>query len=240
MSTPSVTRRIGHKGADLIAPGNTAASFEAALEHGVDMIEFDVLPEYPDGHGGLYLAHDYHDMRRRRDDGTLLSLDDGLAIFASEAFGGVELDVDLKLPGYEERAVDGLRAHGLLERTLVSTMETSSLARIRELEPTLRIGWSVPKVRGNPLEQPVMQYIARLVGVGYRRALPPMAARAIRSGRCDAIMAHFMLATPRLAKAVANAGGELYVWTVDDAERIRGLVGLGVAGVITNDPRLFD
>ena len=38
-------RRVGHKGADLIAPGNTPASFDAALAAGVDMIEFDVLPE---------------------------------------------------------------------------------------------------------------------------------------------------------------------------------------------------
>ena len=33
--------RIGHKGADLIVPGNTPASFDAALEHSVDMIELD-------------------------------------------------------------------------------------------------------------------------------------------------------------------------------------------------------
>ena len=38
-------RRIGHKGADHIAPGNTPASFDAALAHGVHMIEFDVLPD---------------------------------------------------------------------------------------------------------------------------------------------------------------------------------------------------
>ena len=43
---PDVTlRRVGHKGADHIAPGNTLASFDAALAAGVDMIEFDVLPE---------------------------------------------------------------------------------------------------------------------------------------------------------------------------------------------------
>ena len=35
--------RIGHKGADAIAPGNTLESFEAAVEAGVDMIELDVL-----------------------------------------------------------------------------------------------------------------------------------------------------------------------------------------------------
>jgi glycerophosphoryl diester phosphodiesterase len=29
---------VGHKGADHVAPGNTIESFEAALEHGVDII----------------------------------------------------------------------------------------------------------------------------------------------------------------------------------------------------------
>ena len=34
---------IGHKGADALAPGNTLESFAAAVEAGVDAIEFDVL-----------------------------------------------------------------------------------------------------------------------------------------------------------------------------------------------------
>jgi glycerophosphoryl diester phosphodiesterase len=38
---------------------------------------------------------------------------------------------------------------------------------------------------------------------------------------------------------VHEAGGEIYVWTVDDAAQIARLEGLGVDGVITNDPRLF-
>ena len=56
-------KRVGHKGADLVAPGNTVASFEAALEHGVDMIEFDVL-RLRDGR--LVLAHDYEDAGQAR------------------------------------------------------------------------------------------------------------------------------------------------------------------------------
>ena len=59
-------RRIGHKGADLIEPGNTRASFDAALAHGVDMIELDVLPERSaDAVGRLILAHDYEDAGER-------------------------------------------------------------------------------------------------------------------------------------------------------------------------------
>ena len=65
MTSPNRSKRIGHKGADHIAPGNTFASFDAALAQGVDMIEFDVLPERLDGSGELLLAHDYVDASRR-------------------------------------------------------------------------------------------------------------------------------------------------------------------------------
>jgi glycerophosphoryl diester phosphodiesterase len=73
----------------------------------------------------------------------------------------------------------------------------------------------------------------------FRQVLPARAAAAVRSGRCDAVMAHWRLITPRLVRRVRAAGGELYVWTVDDAARLRSLEALGVTGVITNDPRLF-
>jgi glycerophosphoryl diester phosphodiesterase len=72
-----------------------------------------------------------------------------------------------------------------------------------------------------------------------RAVLPVHAARAIRAGEVDALMAHWRLATPRLARSIREAGGELYVWTVDELPRIRALEGIGVTGVITNDPRLF-
>jgi len=42
-----------------------------------------------------------------------------------------------------------------------------------------------------------------------------------------------------MASSLRAAGGELYVWTVDDRRRIAGLERMGVSGVISNDPRLF-
>jgi glycerophosphoryl diester phosphodiesterase len=45
--------------------------------------------------------------------------------------------------------------------------------------------------------------------------------------------------TPALVRSVLGAGGELYVWTVDELPRLRALDALGVSGLITNDPRLF-
>ena len=78
------------------------------------------------------------------------------------------------------------------------------------------------------------------VAMAMRRRLPARAARAIAAGRCEAVMAHFLLASPRLMRAVHGAGGQVYVWTVDDVPRIQWLEAIGADGVITNDPRLFD
>ena len=136
-------RRVGHKGAAHIEPGNTLASFHAALRHGVDMIELDVLSERADGSGRLLVAHDYQDMRSR----TPLSFERALEHLAGDDFAGLEFDVDIKLPGYEIRVLQLLRTNGLVPRTLLSGMFKDSLARIRAAEPALRLGWSVPRVR---------------------------------------------------------------------------------------------
>ena len=225
--------RVGHKGADHVAPGNTVESFEAALEHGVDMIEFDVLRTRD---GRLVLAHDYADSERRE----CLTLEEGLEHFAGEAYAGVELDVDLKLPGYEADVVDGLARHGLTERSLVSTMYVESLDRLGELQPGMRRGWSVPRVRRNYLEAPLHVRLPAYGMAAYMRArMPQVASARIRSGGCEAIMAHRILVGRRLVRAVQSAGGQLYVWTVDEAPAIRAMEALGVDGVITNDPRLF-
>jgi glycerophosphoryl diester phosphodiesterase len=228
-------KRVGHKGADLIAPGNTLESFDAALAAGVDMVEFDVLPEHRDGSGRLVLAHDYSAFADR----VPLTLEQGLAHFAADAYAGVELDLDLKLPGYEERVVAALRAHGLAERTLISTMEYDSLRLIRSIAPEIRLGWSVPKLRRNPLQHAATKHLAMTIALGVRRILPIKASRRMRAGEIDALMCHFALVSPALVRAIERAGGELYVWTVDEAPRIEALRALGVSGVITNDPRLF-
>ncbi len=226
-------RRVGHKGADLIEPGNTRPSFDAALAHGVDMIELDVLPERPSGR--LLLAHDYEDAGKR----SPLTLDEGLAHLASEPFSGIELIVDLKLPGYERQVLEGLDRHGLTGRSLVSSMYRQSLERIRTAGSVVRVGWSVPRARRDYTSSLLLAGPALVALRVMRLTMPARAATAISSGACDAILAHWRLVTPRLVRAVTRAGGELYVWTVDEAPRIRALGELGVTGVITNDPRLF-
>jgi glycerophosphoryl diester phosphodiesterase len=229
-------RRVGHKGAAHLAPGNTLASFEAAVRAGVDMIEFDVLSERPDGSGRLLLAHDYEALAAAD---PPLTLREGLEHLASAPYTGIELDVDVKLPGYGEQVVRALREAGLVERSLVSSTYPEDLDAMRALEPDLRVGWSVPRARRDYTENPLTALPALAMLSGLRAWLPRRARAALRARRFDAIMAHWRVVSPGLVRAVGDGGGELYAWTVDDAAQMERLTAMGVHGIITNDPRLF-
>jgi glycerophosphoryl diester phosphodiesterase len=151
----------------------------------------------------------------------------------------VELNVDVKGTGYERAVLDTLRSLDLVSRTLVSTMEASSLRVLRAEAPELRLGLSVPKARRDYLSNPMTRPAAYVMLAYLRRVLPRQAAGALRRGLADAIMAHWGVVTPALVRAVRGAGGELYVWTVDDTQRLLSLNALGVSAVITNDRELF-
>jgi glycerophosphoryl diester phosphodiesterase len=240
---PDGLRLVGHKGADLIAPGNTLESFAAAVGAGVDTIELDVLWTR-DGHPRiaaadrtpLVIAHDWHDAERREP----LTLAQALDAFLEPPLDKVEVDLDIKLPGREEEIVAAVRESGLLERAMVSTMELSTLARIGELEPRLRRGWTYPKVRKDWASKrwakaPMLGALAWM-----RQRLPGLAARELPKIGVEAMWVYHPLVSPRLARITKLAQVELIAWTVDDLPRMQKLIRAGVNGICSNDPRLFE
>jgi glycerophosphoryl diester phosphodiesterase len=235
-------RLVGHKGADGIRPGNTLESFAAAVEAGVSTIEFDVLWT-PDGdprlpaaeRTPLVVAHDWHDAARR----SPLTLSEALEALAGPPFEEVELDLDLKLPGRENEVVELLREHGLTERAMTSTMEVSSIHRLRALAPELRRGWTFPKITRDWRKRPLGRAFAAVAIAGLRRRAPAIAARGIDRLRPYAMWVFHPVITPRLAAVTWSAGVELIAWTVDDLAEMRRLIEIGVDGICTNDPRLF-
>jgi len=240
---PDGLRLVGHKGADLIAPGNTLESFAAAVEAGVDTIELDVLWTR-DGHPRLatsertplVVAHDWHDAARRKP----LTLAEALDAFLEPPLDRVEIDLDVKLPGREEEIVAAVRERDLLERAMISTMELSTLARIGELEPGLRRGWTYPKVTKDWASKrwakaPMLGALAWM-----RQRLPGLAARELPKLGVEAMWVYHPLVSPRLARITKLARVELIAWTVDDQRRMERLVAAGVTGICSNDPRLFE
>jgi glycerophosphoryl diester phosphodiesterase len=233
-------RLVGHKGADAIVPGNTLESFRAAVEAGVDTIELDVI-WLRDAHlpleqrHPLVVAHDWHDAERR----TPLALTEVLDAFREPPLDRVEVDLDLKLPGREEEVVDGLRERGLIERSMVSTMELYSLGRVRELEPALRRGWTYPKVTRDWASKRWARAPMLAAMTVMRRRLPGLAAEMLPKLGVGAMWVYHPLVSARLGRITKLAGVELIAWTVDDPAKMRRLAGLGVDGICSNDPRLF-
>jgi glycerophosphoryl diester phosphodiesterase len=127
--------RIGHGGASALVAANTLASFDAAVDVGVDMVEFDVR-----GHRGeLVLAHTIVDPYRR----ACVRLSDALAHLSSRRFRDVGINLDVKHTGCEAALLDALRRAGLLNRALFSSQITGVLERLRDLEPRVFTGISM-------------------------------------------------------------------------------------------------
>ena len=243
--------RIGHKGADALAPGNTLASFTAAVEAGVDAIEFDVLRPRGDfdlaedwrgarggpgrASGPLLVAHDWADAARREP----LTLAEALDALAAPPLDRIRFDLDLKVAGREDEIVAALRERGLLERAMVSTMETSSLAWLRDSAADLDRGWTLPKVSRDWAASPWLRPIYHAGAATLRARLPRIVGSGAPKLGAWAVWIYHPLITARLLGAAHAAGIQVIAWTVDDPERIAALTRLGVDGICTNDPRLL-
>src|SRR5918995_1120714 len=179
MSTRLV-KRVGHGGAGAVVRGNTLASFDAAVDIGVDMIEFDVRASQ----GDLVLAHGPLDALLR----DCPTLDEALDHLRQPRFSDVELNVDVKSAGVEDAILDSRRGHGLENRALVSSRVVSVLDRIKELDSRIQCGISV----GGRLARHSQHW------QDWRRPV----LDGLAGGRWDALMANHKLVGQALVDAV--------------------------------------
>jgi glycerophosphoryl diester phosphodiesterase len=222
--------RVGHRGASALAPENTLAALELAVELGCDTLEFDVLRR---SDGAVVLAHE---VRRATPDAP--TLDEALA-FCADRLPGIGLQIDLKRRGVEGAVVEALHRHGVLERAWVSGFDAGALRRVAELEPELPRSYTLPRDRfgiskRGPLAPFVRGALASL-GASLPRRLPALLARA----RAGAATLHHSIASPAAIARAHELVAAVYVWTVDDPALAQRLVLAGADGIITNDPRIF-
>lgn len=244
--------RVGHKGADKIVPGNSIESFRAAVEIGVDVIEFDVLrpPEdFADGsdwrraqagpaHGAapILVAHDWGAAGRANDP---LTLDLALDAFTEPPLDEVKIDLDIKIRGREDEIVDAVRSRGLTERTMTSGTEIPTIQILGELAPELSRGWTMPRVTRDWTKTRIGKPLVMAAMATLRARLPRRVRNEAPLLGVETIWVHHALASGALAAAAHDAGCNLVAWTVDEAARMRELVAMGVDGICSNDPRLF-
>ncbi|MBN1967687.1 MAG: glycerophosphodiester phosphodiesterase [Anaerolineae bacterium] len=235
-SGPDDVLVIGHRGAAGLAPENTLAAIQVALDLGVDAVEFDIRRA---ADGELVVIHDAAISRTTDGEGEVSDLttaelqqfDAGSwfdAAFAGERIPTLREVFDLTAesdcllfieikdpadyPGIEADLVDLIDAYDLAERVRVLSFDHASLQRVRDLAPDL------------PLAGLWATSVPRIDRTGFEIV--------------DAHAALFVT-TPGLIERVHDRGQLAMAWTVDDEAVMRYLISMAIDGITTNRPDLL-
>jgi len=212
---------IGHRGAAAVAPENTLAALQAAVDAGADLVEFDIGPD-------LRLAHSTREVPEEQ-----VSLDTALE-FLREHRLGVHLDV--KLPGYESAVVDAIRRHGMEQRGLVSTAFAVTSRRLSRLAPALPRAIGYPRDRYGVSSLRWPQALTRTGAAALRQAMPVRIPLLLRIARADVLSLHQTLCSRAAVRAAHALGAPVLGWTANDPATVRRLADAGVDAIVSDDP----
>jgi glycerophosphoryl diester phosphodiesterase len=223
---------IAHRGAAAVAPENTLAAFESAIEAGADWVELDVL-ETADGE--VVVVHDRDLMRvagvnleiadatyaelREIDVGSWFGPEFGdqrvplLAEALETCRDRIGVVIELKYFGrderLEERVVEIVEALGMESQIVVMSLNHDAIRLMRSLRPGWRLGLITAVAIGN-----------------------------LTTVDADFLAINGGLATPLFLRSAHAAGKDAYVWPIYDAVEKARMTGRGADGLITNDPAL--
>ncbi|MFH1681289.1 MAG: glycerophosphodiester phosphodiesterase [Candidatus Eisenbacteria bacterium] len=243
--------RIGHRGAPSHFWENTIASIQKAIEMGVDVVEFDIRKTldnqfvlWHSSRMGRFFDLQSRIARKRWHDLTHHRVGHGERIAllqdAIDAVKGTALmNIDLKSRGGEEHLVDLLVRNGVQGDVLISSHHARSLRKIKELDPRIHTGISLPKdffhLSSFGWIVPLRWTILFLM----RRTIRFHVLRQIEKARADVVMLYYKLLTPGLVRFLQERGVPVYAYTVDDVGAIRKLMAMGVHGIASNHPEIL-
>jgi glycerophosphoryl diester phosphodiesterase len=212
---------IAHRGAWDLAPQNSIAAFERAVELGADGVELDVRRS---GDGRLVIVHDprigIHPVARLTAEQLRARLDPGQApdfeeVLAALAPHPTLIDVELKEDGYVAEAMAVLARHLTPDRYVVTSF----------LDPVLhQVSSEVPEARTGLL-------------LAARRPARTL-ERRIQQAEADFLVLHTTLARTGLLDFSARRELPAWVWTVNEPRLMRMLLSdPRVEAVITDRTR---
>lgn len=212
----------GHRGAPAYAPENTLKSFQKAFECGATAIEFDVRVT---ADGVPVILHDesleriagiekfvaeisFEELRKVKVGGEKIpTLEEVLAFAKSK----LAVDIEVKVPGVEEKVVDLVKKYDLIEKTLITSFIPGVLSRIKEIGPELRVG-----ILSSEWDDEYLDIASNL--------------------NAYALLPNYNFVDEKVVRKIKEKGYRLIVWTVNSVEDIRKMLSLGVDGIITDDP----
>lgn len=233
---------LAHRGARKQAPENTVPAFQLAERLGADGVEMDVMLCAT---GELVVTHDDDLSIHSNATGSVAStplsnlknLDFG-SHFSTE-YAGTQIptlqevidslnsrmfiNIEMKTISLRPHKIAAAVAriisqNNLYKRVLVSSFNPIALRILSELDPQIRIGFL------------------------YQFRLPMISIRHLFRGRSlslNALHPDEQLITPRYMQTALAHGYSVNTWTVNNQQRMRELIGLGVTSIITDYPDLL-
>jgi len=214
---------VGHRGAAAVAPENTLAALQAALDAGADLVEFDIGPD-------LQLAHSAREVPE-----DTLSLDEALEFLSAHEIG---VHLDVKLPGYEQAVVDAIGRHALEERSIVSTAFARSSRRLAVIAPALPRAIGYPRDSLGVSRVPWPAGLTQAGAAALRQAMPVRVPVLIRVARATVLSLHHTLCSRTAVRVAHSLGVPVLGWTANDPAAVRRLAAVGVDGVVSDDPEM--
>lgn len=207
---------FGHRGAAEIAE-NTVPSFSKALEQGADGFELDVRKT---ADNQLVVVHPsvvehrsvqastYEEIRQLPDGLEIPLLKEVLKKFGKKTF----LDIEFKIPGFEEEAVELIKKYGKPANTMISAFDTDTLNKVHELSPDLQLGYIYNRTQDE---------------------------ESRHNAPIDYVIPQFKLASREMIAEVHDEELKIIAWTVNDEPEMERLIALGVDGIITDYPAIL-
>lgn len=242
---------IGHRGASAIAPENTLAAFNRAIQDGADGIEFDVRLSQD---GVPVVIHDAKLARTGLIDGVVAELSaeilgrTDVGSWFSQRPNAQDLDfANEKLPSLQQVFDLFSNSDALLYLEMKSQAGGKSLAA--EVAGAIRKHAIAERVIVSSFDLALVQAI-KAIDSAIRTAalfepkvsLPATLVRRMKlvelAKACgaDEICLHHTLAGRRLTEHARQSGLEVVVWTVENPDWIERARSRGVKALITNDP----
>jgi glycerophosphoryl diester phosphodiesterase len=138
----------------------------------------------------------------------------------------VEIKTDQKgrrYEGIEEAVVSALRLHGLIEETIIISFDFPTLLRIREIEPSLKLGALVNR--------------AYLESIGM--AGPAAVAASIADLGVEYVAINYAYLSQRLFDEFRSHNLLIGAWTVNNEKDIRRIAAMGVDFITSDRPDLL-
>ena len=148
--------------------------------------------------------------------------------------------VDVKGGGLERELVEALRRHDLVGRAVAATNKLATLQALRRLEPGLARSRTYPPGRLYVGRRRTYVPIIAPVRLGMRLVLPSRIEALAAEAEPSALTLDRRLVTRAAVERCHALGVAVLVWTVNDRGQAAQAGSLGVDGVITDDPRIFD